>query len=136
MHIIYRCPVVYRSRFQPTISQLSTDVEFIAVTEVGKLKLYLRSMLDYLYIHQLDATYIFLRIMTPPVQWLTYTALLGGPVEHVVLLDWVVMHKRILSVTSTYDNPTDDLTKYLGPHLFVYHSATLLGKRKPVYCTF
>ena len=74
--------------------------------------------------------------MTPPVQWLTYTALLGGPVEHVVLLDWVVMHKRILSVTSTYDNPTDDLTKYLGPHLFVYHSTTLLGKRKPVYCTF
>ena len=34
-------PVVYRSRFQTTISQSSTEAEFIAAVELGKMALYL-----------------------------------------------------------------------------------------------
>lgn len=49
-------PVVYRSCFQPTVSMSSTKVEFITAVEVGKLTLYLRSMLDELSITQDAAT--------------------------------------------------------------------------------
>ena len=38
-------PVVYRSRFQSTVSQSSTKADLIAAAEVGKLALYLRSIL-------------------------------------------------------------------------------------------
>jgi len=37
-------PVVYRARFQPTVSQSSTKAEFIAAVELGRLDLYLRSL--------------------------------------------------------------------------------------------
>ena len=52
-------PVVYRARFQPAISQRSTDLEFIAVVEAGKLALYLRSMLDDLGIKQHESTPLY-----------------------------------------------------------------------------
>ena len=39
-------PVVYWSRFQPTISQINTEAEFIVAVKAGKLALYLRLMLD------------------------------------------------------------------------------------------
>ena len=52
-------PVVYRARFQPTISQSSTEAEFITAVEAGKLALYLRSMLDDLDIDQPDATPLY-----------------------------------------------------------------------------
>ena len=52
-------PVVYRARFQPTISQSSTEAEFIAAVEAGKLALYLRSMLNDLGIQQDTAMALF-----------------------------------------------------------------------------
>ena len=39
-------PVVYRARFQSTVSQFSTEAEFIVAVEAGKLALYLRSILN------------------------------------------------------------------------------------------
>ena len=38
-------PVVFQSRFQPTVSRISTESEFIAALDAGKLTLYLRSIL-------------------------------------------------------------------------------------------
>ena len=52
-------PVIYRSRFQTTISQSSTEAEFIAAAEAGKLALYLRSLLHDLRIPQEDATRLY-----------------------------------------------------------------------------
>ena len=52
-------PVVYRFRFQPTISQSSTKADFIAAVEAGKLILYIRSMLNDLDIHQDEATTLY-----------------------------------------------------------------------------
>ena len=53
-----RVPVVYRSLFQTTVLQSSTEAEFIAAAEAGKLTLYLRSMLQDLDIPQNSATEI------------------------------------------------------------------------------
>ena len=52
-------PVVYRARFQPSISQSSTEAEFIAAVEAGKLALYLRSILNDLGIEQTHATPLY-----------------------------------------------------------------------------
>ena len=52
-------PVVYHSRFQSTISQSSTEAEFITANRAGKLALYLRSMLNDLGIPQDSATSLY-----------------------------------------------------------------------------
>ena len=57
-------------------------------------------------------------------------------IKHFALLDWVSTDQLILSSISTHDNPADGMTKSLGPQLFARHSSTLLGKRKPSYCSF
>ena len=49
-------PVIYCARFQPTVSQPSTEAKFIAEAEVGKLALYLHSLLNGLGVDQDVAT--------------------------------------------------------------------------------
>ena len=132
-------PVVYRSRFQPTISQSSTEAEFIAAAEAGKLTLYLRSLLNDLSITQTDATVLYednaaaiaMANASRPTRRTRHME-----IKHFALLDWVATDQMLLSAISTHDNPADGLTKSLGPYLFARHTATLLGKRQPSYCNF
>ena len=132
-------PVVYRSRFQPTISQSSTEAEFIAAAEVGKLTLYLRSLLNDLNITQPDATVLYednaaaiaMANASRPTRRTRHME-----IKHFALLDWVATDQMLLSAISTHDNPADGLTKSLGPYLFARHTATLLGKRQPSYYNF
>ena len=51
--------VVYRARFQPTISQSFTEAEFIAAIKTGKLALYLHSIPTNLGIEQCYATPLY-----------------------------------------------------------------------------
>ena len=132
-------PVVYRARFQATISQSSTEAEFIAAVEAGKLALYLRSILNDLGINQNDATPLYednaaaiaMANASRPTRRTRHME-----IKHFALLDWVATDQLILMAISTHDNPADGLTKSLGPHLFARHSTTMLGKRKPSYCMF
>ena len=132
-------PVVYRSRFQPTVSLSSTEAEFIAATEAGKLTLYLRSMLNDLNISQESATTIYednaaataMANASRPTRRTRHM-----DIKHFALLDWVATDQMILSAISTHDNPADSLTKSLGPQLFSRHTTTILGKQQPSYCTF
>ena len=41
-------PVMFQSHFQPMVSHSSTESEFIAASDAGKLTLYLRSIFKYL----------------------------------------------------------------------------------------
>ena len=132
-------PVVYISRFQPTISQSSTKAEFIAAAEASKLTLYLRSMINNLDIHQDEATTLYEdnTAATSMAKTSRPTTRTGHmEIKNVALLNWVATDQMILSSISTSDNPADGLTKYLVPHLFVRHTTTLLGKRQPAYCNF
>ena len=132
-------PVVYRSRFQSTVSTNSTEVEFIASAEASKLTLYLRSMLSDLGIAQESATRGHedneAAISMANAQCSTQRTC-HMEIKIFALLDWVETYQIILSRISTHDNPADGLTKALGPQLFSRHSATLLEKRKPTYCKF
>ena len=92
-------PVVYRSRLQPTISQSSIEVEFIAAIKAGKLILYLRSMLNDLDIHQYEATNLYedntAAIAMANVSRLTRRTR-HMEIKHFALLDWVATNQTIL----------------------------------------
>jgi len=131
--------VVYQSRFQTTISQSSTEAEFITAVEAEKLALYLRSMLKDIDIPQTDATKLYednaaaiaMANKSRPTRRTHHM-----DIKHFALLDWVSTDQLILEAVSTHDNPADRLTKSLESQLFDRHTITLLGKRKPVYCSF
>lgn len=54
-----RAHVVYKARFQPTISQSLIEAEYIAAVEAEEVGLYLRSMLDDLGIAQDSTTPLY-----------------------------------------------------------------------------
>ena len=131
-------PVLYRSRYQPTVSLSSTESEFIAAAEAGKMALYLRYLLDELNIEQTAATKLYednsgaisMANAQRPTRRTRHL-----DICHFALLDWVETDQIVMETISTHDNPADALTKILGPQLFSRHSSTLLGKRKHTYCT-
>jgi len=132
-------PVVYRARFQPTLSQSSTEAEFIVVVEAGKLSLYLWSLLDDLGIIQDVATPLHednSAAIDMANASRTTCRTRHMDIKHFALMDCVATDQLMLMSISTHDNPADGITKSLGPHLFQRHCATLLGKRKPTYCDF
>ena len=103
------------------------------------MALYLRSLLDELGIEQTTATKLYednsgAILMANAQRPTRRTRHLD--IRHLALLDWVETDQIVLEAISTHDNPADALTKILGPQLFSRHSFTLLGKRKPMYCTF
>ena len=132
-------PVVYRSRFQPTVSLSSTESEFIAAAEAGKMSLYLRSIMTQLgfeptgakTLYEDNAAAIAMANAQRPTRRTRHL-----DIKHFALLDWTETDQVILSSISTHDNPANGMTKALGPQLFSRHSTTILGKRKPAYCQF
>ena len=132
-------PVIYRSCFQPAISQSSTEAELIAAAEADKLALYLWSMLNDLGISQSHATTLYednaaaiaMANASRPTQRTRHME-----IKHFVLLDWVATDQLILSAISIHENPVDGLTKSLGPQLYACRNATLLGKRQLSSCDF
>ena len=92
-------PVVYRSRFQPTISQNSTEAEFVAAAEAGKLALYLRSMLNDLNISQDSITPIY-EDNAVAIAMTNASRPTRRPrhldIKHFSLLDWVATTQLLL----------------------------------------
>ena len=57
--IIAGAPIVYKTINQKTVALSSTKAEFYALSEAGKLTLYIRSILEELHIPQTDATVVY-----------------------------------------------------------------------------
>jgi len=49
-------PIMYKTKMQPTVAMSSTEAEFVAASETGKMVLYIRSILDALGLCIQDAT--------------------------------------------------------------------------------
>ena len=132
-------PVAYRARLQPTVAMSTTESEFVAASDAGKMALYLRSVLSELGLNTDAATPLYednaAAIKMANAQRPTRRTR-HLDIRHFALLDWVERDQVILAHISTHDNPADGLTKSLQPVLFGRHCASLLGKRKPSYCTF
>ena len=132
-------PVIYKAKFQPTISLSSTESKFMSATEAAKAAKYLRTILNELGHFQNSATTLYednnAAIAMANAQRPTRRTR-HMDIRHFALLQWVELDEIVLSYISTSDNPADGFTKPLGPTLFSRHATTLLGKRKPHYCAF
>lgn len=126
--------IAYKTRFQNTIAHSSTDAEWIAACDLGKVILYYRSLLEELGIPQYDATVLYednqgAFYMANAQQTTARTRHID--IREFALVDWVEQDLMILATVKSADNGADGMTKALAKVLFQRHSATMLGKRIP-----
>ena len=128
--------IVYKTILQRTVALSSTEAEFYALSEAGKLALYVRSILDELDIPQHAATTMYednqgcvhMSQNLKPTKRTRHV-----DIRHFALLDWVNQDLLQIKKINTHDNASDTLTKSLGKTLFYRHADTLMGRRKPTY---
>jgi len=126
--------VGYKCKYQDTIAHSSTEAEFVAACDAGKMILFFCSLLNDLGFDQPHATILYednngALMMANAQQPTCQTRHLD--VKHFALLDWVEQDLILLKTITTYDNAADGITKPLGKQLFYRHADTLLGRRVP-----
>ena len=139
MCIIYGGAVIaYKSKFQKTIAQSSTEAEFAAACEAGKLILNIRTILDEINVPQENAT-----ILYEDNQGALNMANAGQPtrrtrhicIKQFALIEWVKMDLLELKYIETANNLADALTKQLDRTLFYRHFDKIMGVKQPPYST-
>ena len=128
--------VVYKSNFQRAVSLSSTEAEFYALCDTGKILLYIRSILEELGIEQEKATPVY-----EDNQGCLLMVNSGQPtkrVRHVdtrqfAILDWVQTDLLEVKRVASSDNAADTLTKPLGKVLSSRHNDVLMGRARPAY---
>ena len=126
--------IAYKSKFQKTVALSSTEAEFAAACEAGKIILYLRTILEELGMEQEKAT-----ILYEDNQGALMMANASQPTRrtrHVdtasfALLDWVSRDLLELTYTVTAMNNSDGMTKPLGRILFYKHFDRIMGRVVP-----
>jgi hypothetical protein len=124
----------YRSKYQDTIAHSSTEAEFTAACDAGKLILFFRSLLDDLGKPQTNATILYednhgALLMANAQQPTRRTRHMD--IKTFALLDWVEQDLLILHDIKTNDNAADTLTKSLSKQLFYRHTDSIMGRRVP-----
>ena len=128
--------VAYKCKFQPTIAGLSTEAEFMAACDTGKMILFVRSVLWDLNIPQEAATLLYedndactaMGNAQKPTQRTRHM-----DIKYFSLCEWVKRDLVILDQIDTSINMSDHLTKALQPILFHRHADFLLGHVPPMY---
>jgi dUTP pyrophosphatase len=128
--------VGYKCKYQDVIAHSSTEAEFTAACDAGKMILFFRSILADLGIEQEKATVLFednngALLMANAQQPTRRTRHMD--IKKFALLDWVEQDLMILQSICTAENAADGLTKPLAKQLFYRHADTVLGKRVPDY---
>ena len=128
--------VYYKTKFQETIAQSTTEAEFTAGCDAGKAILYVRSILDQINMPQEEATALFID---------NNGALLMGnaqkptrrtrhmDIKKFILQDWIQQDLIIMKRINTADNYADGMTKSVGRQLFYSHFDHILGNIPPDY---
>ena len=126
----------YRCKYQDVIAHSSTEAEFTAACDAGKMILFFRSLLEDLGIEQNHATILYEdnngALMMANAQQPT-RRMRHMEIKNFALLDWVEQDLLILHAIKTAQNAADAMTKPLGKQLFYRHADTIMGKRVPVY---
>ena len=131
--------VVYKTILQRIVALSSTEAEFYALSEAGKLTLYVRSILNELGMSQHNATSIYednkgclhMTQNQKPTKNTRHVDL-----RHFAVVDWVSQDLLLIKKISTHDNTSDTLTKSLGKTLFYRHTDTIMGNRRSTYNNF
>lgn len=128
--------VLYKTSYQQTIAQSSTEAEFTAAVEAAKYILYLRTLLSEIGLPQESATVLYED---------NQGALLMGQAQkptrrtrhmdtkYFGLQDWIRRDLIIMKRINTGDNYSDAMTKSLGTTLFHRHMNFIMGKIIPAY---
>ena len=128
--------IVYKTILQRTIALSSTEAEFYALSEAGKLVLYIRFVLEDLDMTQKGPTTIYednrgCLQMTQALKPTKRTR--HVETRYFAILEWSQTDQVKIKKIDTADNASDNLTKPNGRILFYRHTDTILGKRKPLY---
>ena len=128
--------IVYKAILQRTVALSSTEAEFYALTEAGKLALYIRHVLSDLKMEQTHATAIYednrgCLQMTKAMKPTKRTRHVDS--KYFAILEWVHTDQIIVRKIDTSDNASDVLTKATGRTIFYRHHNTIMGKRIPLY---
>ena len=126
----------YKTRFQPTVAMSSTEAEFMAAADAGKMLLYIRSVLWDLKIPQDSASYIY-----EDNNGATAMANAGKPttrtrhmdIRYFAICDWVEQDLMILERVDTSQNMADHFTKCLDCVAFYRHTDYVMGRVAPAY---
>jgi hypothetical protein len=128
--------IAYKTKFQPTVALSSTEAEFMAACNVGRMSLYIRSILWDLDIPQEAATIAYedndgctamANAQKPTSKWRHID------IKYFALCDWVESDLICLERIDTSINIADHLTKPLSRILFHQHADFLLGHVPPKY---
>ena len=128
--------VAYKCKLQPTVAQSSTESEFMAAADCGKMILYVRSVMWDLGIPQLAATIAYedndaCTAMANAQKPTSRTRHID--IKYHVLCEWVERDLIKLERIDTSQNMADHFTKQLGSTLFHRHVDYILGKVPPQY---
>ena len=126
--------IAYKSRLQPTVSQSSTEAEFIAAADAGKMILYIRSILFDLGIPQQSASLLY-----EDNDGCIAMANAGKPtsrtrhidIKYHAICEWVERDLMLLERVPTSQNMSDHFTKNLPKILFHRHVDFVLGHIPP-----
>jgi hypothetical protein len=113
--------IAYKTKFQPTVALSSTEAEFMAACDVGRMCLFVRSILWDMDIPQEAATVAYedndgctamgsAQKPTPRMRHID--------IKYFALCDWVERDLIILERIDTSINPADHLAKILSRTLF------------------
>jgi hypothetical protein len=128
--------IAYKCKFQPTVAGSSTEAEFMAAYDTGKMILFVRSVLWDLNIPQEAATLLYedndgctamgnAQKPTPRTRHID--------IKYFSLCEWVERDLILLDRIDTSINISDHLTKSLQTLLFHRHADFLLGHIPPLY---
>jgi len=126
--------IAYKSKIQQTIALSSTEAEFVAACEAGKMILYLRTILEEMNIDQNEATILYEdnqgALMMANAQQPTRRT------RHIdtatfALQDWVARDLLNLEFVVSTKNKSDGMTKPLARVLFYKHFDVLMGRLIP-----
>jgi hypothetical protein len=128
--------IAYKTKFQTTVALSSTEAEFMAACDVGRMCLFVRSLLWDLDIPQEAATVAYkdndgCTGMGNAQKPTTQTCHIN--IKYFALCDWVERNLKGLEQIDTSINIADHLTKPLTQILFHRHTDYLLGHSPPKY---
>ena len=128
--------VLYKTSYQQTIAQSSTESEFTAAADAAKYILYLCSILDQISIPQEAATVLYednqgALLMANAQKPTKRTRHMD--IKTFGIQDWVQRDLLSLQRINTADNYADAMTKALGRTLFYRHVNYIMGKIVPTY---
>lgn len=123
--------MAYKTRYQKTVANSSSEAELMSASKEGKTVLYIRSVLDEILVLQRDATVLFkdnlgtvnMSHADHPTKWARHM-----DIKFFSLLDWVESDLLLLEPIEMAKNHSDLMTKSLRRILFHHHVDVLMGR--------